>query len=135
MSDEFEALICNNTWTLVPFNSATNIVGCKWIFRTKYNLNGSISCLKARLVAKGFTQHPDIDYIDTFSPIIKPCTLRILLSIVVTNGWSLCQLDINNAFLLGTLDEDVHTAQPLGFLNSTNLTFVCKLNKAIYSLK
>ncbi|KAK9048876.1 hypothetical protein SSX86_032155 [Deinandra increscens subsp. villosa] len=135
MQAEFDALQNNNTWTLVPSLTAPNLVGCKWVFRTKYKPDGTVDRLKARLVAKGFNQRPGIDYVETFSPVLKPATLRTLLSLAVSNSWPLRQLDVNNAFLQGTLNEDVFMAQPPGFINPSFPNHVCKLNKAIYGLK
>ncbi|KAI3826502.1 hypothetical protein L1987_00550 [Smallanthus sonchifolius] len=102
MTQEFEALQNNQTWTLVPHSDASNLVGSKWVFRTKFKSDGSIERLKARLVAKGFHQRPGIDFAETFSPVVKPATLRLILSLAVSHHWSLRQLDINNAFLQGT---------------------------------
>ena len=94
MSVEFDVLLRNGTWDLVPSHSTQNLVGCKWIFRTKYLPTGSIDRYKARLVAKGFHQCPGIDYSETFSPVIKPTTVRLVLSLAVSQGWSLRQLDV-----------------------------------------
>ncbi|RVW92226.1 Retrovirus-related Pol polyprotein from transposon RE1 [Vitis vinifera] len=135
MSVEFDVLLRNGTWDLVPSHSTQNLVGCKWIFRTKYLPTGSIDRYKARLVAKGFHQCPGIDYSETFSPVIKPTTVRLVLSLAVSQGWSLRQLDVNNAFLQGTLTKDVFMSQPPGFIDHDHPHHVSKLRKAIYGLK
>lgn len=120
---------------LIPHTQASNIVGYKWIFRTKYNLDGTVSRLKARLVAKGFTQRPGVDYVEIFSHVLEPKTLIILLSLDVSHNWFIKQLNINNVFLQGTLTEIVFMAQPPRFLDINHLTHVCKLTKAISGLK
>ena len=135
MSEEFDALVSNGTWDLVPSAAVNNVVGCKWVFRIKRSPDGSISRYKARLVAKGFHQRPGLDYTDTFSPVIKSTTIRIVLSIAVSRGWSLRQLDVNNAFLQGHLSETVFMAQPPGFVDPAYPSHVCHLKKAIYGLK
>ena len=135
MSEEFDALVCNGTWDLVPSNALNNVVGCKWVFRIKQALDGSISRNKARLVAKGFHQRPGLNYTDTFSPVIKTTTIRIVLSIAISRGWSLRQLDVNNAFLQGHRSETVYMAQPPGFADPASPSHVCHLRKAIYGLK
>ncbi|KAL5563338.1 hypothetical protein UlMin_033085 [Ulmus minor] len=112
MSQEYDALVRNGTWELVPPASSHNIVGCKWIVRIKRHSNGSIDRYKGRLVAKGFHQRPGVDYHDTFSPVVKPTTVRLVLSLAVSRKWSLRQLDINNAFLQGSLSEAVYMSQP-----------------------
>ena len=98
MKDEYRALIKNETWDPVPLPQ-NKIIGCKWVFKINRNSNGSISRYKARLVAKGFYQIEDIDYSETYSPVIKPITIRIILSVALANSWEIRQLDINNAFL------------------------------------
>jgi hypothetical protein len=125
ISDEFNALLRYGTWDLVPHTSSTNLVGYKWVFRIKQNSDGTVARYKARLVAKGFHQRPGTDYKETFSPVIKPTTIRIVLSLAITNGWPLRQLDINNAFLHGTLSEAVFMSQPPRFINSQFPTHVC----------
>ncbi|KAH0740811.1 hypothetical protein KY290_033854 [Solanum tuberosum] len=93
MSAEMNALLRNGTWTLVPFNSSMNVLGNKWIFRIKKNTLGNIERYKARLVAKGFHQLEGQDYFETFSPVVKPATIRVVLTVVASRGWQLRQLD------------------------------------------
>lgn len=86
MSDECDALVRNGTWELVPPAATQNVAGCKWIFRIKRNTDGSIDRFKARLVAKEFHQRPGVDYLDTFSSVVKPTTVRVVLSLAVSRG-------------------------------------------------
>lgn len=134
MKAEYDALMSNGTWSLVPLPSNRQVIGCKWVYRIKENPDGTVNRYKARLVAKGFHQQLGFDYTKTFSPVVKPVTVRILLILVVSNHWSLQQLDINNAFLNGDLAEEVYMTQPPGF-ESTQSGLVCKLHKALYGLK
>ncbi|KAM2276855.1 hypothetical protein ACFXTI_035234 [Malus domestica] len=135
MQDEINALQSTGTWSLVPFSSQQNIVGCKWVFRVKKHPDDTIDRYKARLVAKGFHQQAGLDYKETFSPVAKPVTIRILLSLAVQHDWFLNQLDISNAFLHGDLQEDVYMQQSPGFSDPTYPHHVCKLRKSLYGLK
>ena len=135
MTEEFNALVRNGTWVLVPRTGNQNIVGCKWVFRTKRLSDGSVDRYKARLVAKGFHQRPGVDYTETFSPVIKPTTIRLVLSLATSRGWPLRQVDVNNAFLQGRLYDEVYMIQPPGFVDSTKPDHVCRLHKALYGLK
>jgi histone deacetylase 1/2 len=94
MEHEYHALLCNETWTLVPPPPRVNVIDSKWVFKVKKHYDGSTERYKARLVARGFRQRYGLDYEDTFSPVVMPTTIRLLLSIAVTRGWSLCQLDV-----------------------------------------
>ncbi|CAM8886571.1 unnamed protein product [Rhodiola kirilowii] len=135
MEDEYNALCRTHTWRLVPRPPTANIIGYKWVFKTKHNPDGSIAKRKARLVARGFTQRFGIDYKDTFSPVIKPATVRIVLSIAISCGWNLRQIDVDNAFLHGNLTQTVYMQQPPGFEDPRFPSHVCKLQKALYGLK
>lgn len=115
MDDEILAMHRNQTWVLVPPTASQNVVGCKWVFKIKKHSDGSIQRYKARLVAKGFHQSPGIDFYETYSPVVKFSTIRVVLSLAVSHNWTLRQLDFNNAFLNGTLNEDVYMGQPPGF--------------------
>jgi hypothetical protein len=135
MKDEFFSLHRQGTWTLVPPALSQNIVGCKWVYKVKRNADGSVSRYKARLVAKGFHQQASLDYDETFSPVIKPTTMRIILTLAAYFDLPLRQLDISNAFLHGYLKEDVFMAQPQGFVDHSKPDYVCKLHKSLYGLK
>jgi histone deacetylase 1/2 len=125
----------NKTWHLVPRPKGKNVVGCKWVYKIKRKEDGTVDRYKARLIAKGFKQQYGIDYEETFSPVVKAATIRLVLSIVVSKGWSLRQLDVQNAFLHGLLEEEVYMQQPPGYADPTHPTYVCKLDKALYGLK
>jgi histone deacetylase 1/2 len=135
MELEIEALRKNDTWRLVSPKSGVNVIDSKWVFKVKKHADGSIERYKARLVAKGFKQRYGLDYEDTFSPVVKPTTIRLLLSLAVTRGWSLRQLDVQNAFLHGVLEEEVYMRQPPGFVDPDHPHHLCRLVKALYGLK
>jgi len=103
MQEEFSALLANHTWDLVLRPPRSNIVTGKWIFKHKLKADGSLERYKARWVLRGFTQRPGIDYDETFSPVVKPATVRTVLSLAVSRSWPVDQLDVKNAFLHGTL--------------------------------
>lgn len=109
ISDKCDGLVRNGTWKLVPSDLTQNLFGGKWTFHTKYLSDGSVDRYKARLVAKGFHQCLEVDYHDTFSLVVKPTTIRLVLILAVSRGWSLRQL--NNAFFQGTLSEGVYMTQ------------------------
>lgn len=135
MTSEYNALISNQTWTLCPRPRHHNVVRNKWVFKIKQKPDGSVDRFKARLVAKGFDQKCGIDYHETFSPVIKPATIRLVLALAVQFDWELRQLDVSNAFLHGILDEEVYMEQPQGFVDPACTDFVCRLHKSIYGLK
>ena len=134
MDEEFQALQKQGTWALVPTPSTKNIVGCKWVYKLKYNSDGSIFRYKARLVAKGFHQQYGVDFDETFSSVVKPPIVRLILSLVVSLNWPLRQLNVKNAFLHGTLKEEVYMVQLQEYIDPSHPSHVYKLLKSIYGL-
>jgi hypothetical protein len=135
MGLEFDALLANSTWTLCLRPCNQNIVRNKWIYKVKRKQDSSIERFKAWLVAKGFDQCSGVDFTETFSPVIKSTTIRVVLAIAVHFNWYIHQLDVLNAFLHDYLTENVFMEQPWGFVDTTHPHHVCKLHKAIYDLK
>jgi hypothetical protein len=116
MASEFAALLENQTWSLCPRPLDRHVISNKWVYKLKQKPDGTIDRYKARLVAKGFEQCNGIDYAETFSPVIKPATIRLLLTLALQFDWPLKQLDVSNAFLHGSIQEEVFIEQPLALL-------------------
>ena len=135
MKNEYDALIENRTWSFVPRTENQKIVGNKWMYRIKYNTDGSVAKYMARLVAKRFQQIEGVNYFITFSPVVKPATIRVVLSLAVMNQWIVRQVDVNNSFLNGELSEEVFMQQPEGFVDRSKPNCVRRLHKALYGLK
>ncbi|GJU82105.1 ribonuclease H-like domain-containing protein [Tanacetum coccineum] len=106
-----------------------------WLFRHKYNANGTLSRYKARLVANGSTQLAGIDVDETFSSVVKPATIRTVLSLAISRHWPVHQLDVKNAFLHGSLSETVYMHQPPGFRDPQHPDHVCLLQRSFYGFK
>ena len=136
MDEEMEALEKNGTWEMGPLPVGKKLVGSRWVFTIKYHSEGSVARYKARLVARGYTQSYGIDYNETFAPVAKLNTIRILIALAALFDWKLFQFDVKNAFLHGELEEEVYMAPPPGyFLKTNNNGDVCHLRKSIYGLK
>ncbi|RVW95243.1 Retrovirus-related Pol polyprotein from transposon RE2 [Vitis vinifera] len=135
MVDEMTALHSNGTWDLVVLPSGKSTVGCRWVYIVKVGPDGQVDRRKARLVAKGYTQVYGSDYGDTFSPVAKIDSVRLLLSMAAMRSWPLYQLDIKNAFLHGDLAEEVYMEQPPGFVAQGESSLVCRLRRSLYGLK
>ncbi|KAC9709417.1 hypothetical protein E3N88_45361 [Mikania micrantha] len=134
MKKEIKALEQNQTWSLEVLPEGKKAIDSKWVYKIKYKPNGDIERYKARLVAKGFTQMEGIDYHETFAPVAKLVTIRTVLALAVKGDWQIHQLDVNNAFLHGDLNEEVYMKIPQGFTKGRE-TKVCRLRKSIYGLK
>ena len=134
MDSEMTSLRENETWKLPPLPAGRTAIGCRWLYKMKYNVDGTVHRFKARLVAKGYAQKEGIDYFETFAPVCKFTSLRCLLTIGAVLDMELHQMDVKTAFLNGKLQEEVYMQQPPGY-ESGDPTMVCKLLKAIYGLK
>uniref|UniRef100_A0A2N9EFL2 Uncharacterized protein n=1 Tax=Fagus sylvatica TaxID=28930 RepID=A0A2N9EFL2_FAGSY len=135
INDEMDSILSNNTWVLVDLPPGSNTIGCKWVFRRKYRTDGSIQTFKARLMAKSFRQREGIDYFDTYAPIARITSIRVLIALASIYKLVVHQMDVRTAFLDGNLDEEVYMDQPEGFVLPGNERKVCKLVKSLYGLK
>ncbi|PRQ43410.1 putative RNA-directed DNA polymerase [Rosa chinensis] len=135
MKVEMEALEKNDTWEQVPKPQGKKTVQCRWIYTLKYAADGTLNRYKARLAAKGYTQTYVVDYQETFAPVAKITTIRVLLSLTANLDWPLKQFDVKNAFLHGDLKEEVYMYLPPGFIAHSQEGMVCRLKKSLYRLK
>ena len=135
MQKEMDVLHHNHTQQLVPHNPTMHVISSKWVFKPKLKPDGTLDRLKAHVVAKGYHQMDDIDYTDTFSPVIKPGIIHLILSLALVMHQDIRQLDVKNAFLHGLISEDIYMEQPPGMSDPTFPNHVCKLQQALYGLK
>ncbi|GKE39237.1 ribonuclease H-like domain-containing protein [Tanacetum coccineum] len=135
MYDKYNALIKNGTWLLVLRPAGVNMVRSMWLFKHKFHADGTLSRYKARLVSNGSSQQLGVDFDETFSPVVKPATIRMILSLVVSCQWPIHQLDVKNAFLNGDLSETVYMHQPPGFVDPRYPHHVFLLQRSLYGLK
>ncbi|GJS90380.1 retrovirus-related pol polyprotein from transposon TNT 1-94 [Tanacetum coccineum] len=135
MQEELNQFIANDVWELVPQPRNITIIRTKWVFRNKLDENGIVSRNKARLVAQGYNQQEGIDYDETYAPIARLKSIRILLAYACTLDFKLFQKDVISAFLNGFINEEVYMAQPSGFIDFKKPDHVYKLKKAFYGLK
>ena len=116
MKDEMKSMSLNDVWDLEEIPKGAKTVGCKWVYKTKYDSRGNIEKFKARLVAKGFTQREGIDYNETFSPVSCKDSFRIIMALVAHFDLELHQMDVKMTFLNEDLEEKVYMAKPKGFI-------------------
>jgi hypothetical protein len=135
MTEEYQSIIKNDVWEIVPRPKNKDVVSSKWIFKIKLVANGSILKYKARFVTGGFSQKEGIDYEEKFSPVSRYTSIRTIISLAAKMKWKLHQMDIKKTFLNGVIEEEVYIEQPQGFEVEDRKNHVCKLNKALYRLK
>jgi hypothetical protein len=131
MNEEIDAKEMNNTWELVDFPEDTNFIGVKWIYKTKLNVEGEVEKHKERLVAQGFSQQTSIDYNETFSPVVRLDTVRMVLAIATHNKWCMYQMDVKYGFL----EEKDYLKQPPRYKIDGQEGNIYMLKKALYGLK
>ena len=132
---EYQSLVDNDTWDLVEPPEGRAVVGCKWVFKVKYDGEGKVERFKSRLVAKGYSQRYEIDFEETFSPVVHFSSVRTLLALAVQKDMIVHQMDVVTAFLNGELDEEIYMQQPDGYQVSGKENLVYKLKKSLYGLK
>ena len=135
INSEIESIMQNHTWELVDLPKGSKPLGCKWIFKRKLKPDGSIDKYKARLVAKGFNQREGVDYFDTYAPVTRITSIRLLIAFAALRGLTIHQMDVKTAFLNGELEEEIYMRQPEGFIAKGNESKVCRLVKSLYGLK
>ena len=135
MRDELDSMARNEVWELVDLPPGRKAIGNKWVFKVKRRADGSLDKFKARLVAKGYTQVEGVDYEETFSPVVRLSSIRLLLALVAHLDLELFQMDVKTAFLNGNLEEEIYMAQPIGFVTNGQDDKVCRLKRSIYGLK
>lgn len=135
MQNEMNSISHNDVWELVESPSERKPINCKWIFKKKIGVDGTVCSYKARLVAQGFSQKTGIDYDETFSPVVRFESVRSLLALAAQHNLYVHQMDVSSAFLNGELSEELFMTQPECFIEKGKENFVCKLKKAIYGLK
>ena len=132
MRTEIESLHDNRVWELVDLPECRKAVGSKWVFKAKTNADGTLERCKARLVAQGYSQKEDLDYDETFSPVVRSESVRSVIALASKNGLKLNQMDNTTAFLYGDLQEEVYMKQPKGFVAQGQEHLVCPLRKSLY---
>jgi hypothetical protein len=133
--EEYQSIMENNVWEIVSRSERKSVVTSKCVYKIKHAVDGSIDKYKERFVAKGFSQQEGEDYDETFSVVARYTSIRAIISLATSMGWSLHQMDVKTAFLNGVIEEEVYIEKPQGFEVHPRETHVCRLKKALYGLK
>jgi hypothetical protein len=135
MTEEHRSIMKNDVWEIVPRPKEKSVLTSQWVYKIKHAADGSVDKYKARFVARGFSQKEGEDNDETFAPIARYTSIRAIMSLIVSMGWSLHQMDVKTAFLNGAIKEEIYIEQPQGFEVNSRDTHVCRLKKALYGLK
>jgi hypothetical protein len=135
MLEEYDSIMRNDVWEVVPRPEGKSVVTSRWLYKTKYAIDGSIEKHKARFVARGFSQVEGVDYDETFALVARYTSIRSIISIAAKMGWRIHQMDVKTAFLNGFIEEEVYIEQPQGFEVSEREFHVYFLRKALYGMK
>lgn len=134
LNEEFQSLESNGTWKLVPRPQHRNVISCKWVFRLKSSPGDERKRYKARLLIRGFSQQPEIDFEETFAPVVRFDTVRAVLAVAAVRDLEILQFVVKTAFLNGELHEEIYMEPPQGY-KTMESDFVCRLKKSLYGLK
>ena len=135
LEEEYNSLMSNETWDLVPRPEGCNVIGSKWVMKIKRDADGNVDRHKARFVAQGYAQTHGVDYEEIFSPVARHSSIRTLLALANKHDLEIHQMDVKTAFLNGYIEHDIYMSQPDGFVDQEHPEYVCKLNKSLYGLK
>ena len=135
MIEEYQSIMKNYVWDVVPRPEGKSIVTSKWIYKIKHAADGSIEKHKARFVACRFSQKYGIDYEETFAPVARYTSIISVLALAIVMKWKIHQMDVKIAFLNGVVEEEVYVEQPLDFETHDRESHVCRLKKSLYGLK
>jgi hypothetical protein len=135
MTKEYQSIISNDVWEIVPRPKSKDVVSSKWLYKIKHDVDGSIEKYKARFIAHGFSQKEDIDYEETFPPVARYTSIITIIALATKMKWKLHQMDVKTTFLNGVIEEAVYIEQPQGFEVEDKKTHVCRLKKAMYGSK
>jgi hypothetical protein len=135
MMEEYQSIMKNDVWYIVPRPERKSVVTSKWIYKIKHTTDGSIKKHKASFVARGFSQVEGIDYEETFALVARYTFIRMIIALAASMGWKLHQMDVKTTFLNGEIGEEIYIEQPDGLVIHEKESHVCRLKKALYGLK
>ena len=135
MAEEYQSIMKNDVWDIVPRPKGKSVVTSKWIYKIKHAGDASVEKYKERFVARGFSSVEGIDYEETFAPVARYTSIRTIIALAASMGWRLHQMDVKTTFLNGEIEEEVYVEQPEGFVIHEQKSHVCRLKKALYGLQ